>query len=350
MKFSFRASSGIPRERACLPAGLLPLIGIFLLVPSFQSLSPHPAAIRGDRGPGQGRGADGLLETSTVFSVYGRAFDIAPLLGHLGTYKDFDEMAADIPKWVDEIEKYNDGRKIIPAVHLIYAMAVPCDLHGFCLDYLETAVPRLVEHYIKHAAERGWIVVLDTQLGRSDPVTQVNRMIDKGYLKYDNVHVAIDPEFHVYPEREIPGTPIGTIDAAEINDAQKILDDYVRAQGLKTKKILIVHQFGDPNVNDGVPFMIENKKSLQAFENVELVIDHDGLGSPVLKVIKYNLITDPAVYPFIRFRGIKIFFPDPWDKAGHFDKPPMTMEEVFGVKAVLGRLRIKIKPNVVIIA
>ncbi len=318
-----------------------------------EQTTPPPKAPEGAAAvaPAVPREAVGLLEKNTIFGVYGRAFGRAPILGHLGTYKNFDMMAADIPKWVDEIQKHNDNKPVIPAVHLIYALAIPCtEKKDDCLQYLEGPTSLIIDNYIKPAAERGWLVFLDTQLGKSNPVAQVNRMIEKGYLKYENVHVAIDPEFHLYPNRKTPGIPIGTVEASEINDVQKILDDYVKSQGLKTKKILIVHQFGDANIKDGVPFMIEHKKDLKSFTNVQLVINADGLGTPEVKVVKYNKMTDTKVYPFISYRGIKVFYPNQWEKAGHFDKPPMTMDQVFGIEPVVGRLKMAAKPSVLIIA
>ncbi len=293
---------------------------------------------------------EGLLEKNTVFTVYGRAFGRAPILGHLGVYKNFDAMAAEIPKWTNPIEKLNEEKTVVPGVELIYAMAAPCEERANCLNYLEGAIHSLEEDYIKPAAARGWIVVLDTQLGSSTPAAQVNRMIEKGYLKYDNVHVAIDPEFHLYPGRSTPGVPIGTVEASDVNKAQRILSDYVSSQHLKTKKILIVHQFGDAIIHDGVPFMIEHKKNLKTYENVDLVVDMDGLGTPQLKIWKYNRIADPKAYPFLEYRGIKVFYPNQWEKAGHFDKPPLTMEQLFGIEPVLGRLRAASPPDVIIIA
>ena len=291
-----------------------------------------------------------LLETNTLFTVYGRAFSRAPILGRLGTYRDFEDMANDVQPWTREIKKYNDNKGVIPGLHLIYAMAIPCKPKDDCLLYLEGTVKDIVSTYIEPAAKRGWVVVLDTQLGKSNPVQQVKRIIDKGYLRYDNVHVAIDPEFHVYEGRERPGIPIGTVEASQINQVQQMLDDYVRNQRLPSKKILMVHQFGDANVNDGVPFMIEGKKNLKTYDNVDLVIDVDGFGEQPIKVVKYNKITDAAVYPFIKFRGIKVFFPNPWEKHGHYDKPPLAVDQIFGLKPVQGSLRMRAKPNVLIIA
>jgi hypothetical protein len=249
--------------------------------------------------------------------------------------------------WTQQIQAVNDGKAVKIGIHLIYAMAMPCDAGKDCLGYLRKSI---VKDYIEPAAERGWVVVLDSQLGRSSPAAQVQHMIDEGYLKYENVHVALDPEFHVVPGHARPGTPIGTIEASEVNEAQKILNDYVAEQRLKTKKILIIHQFGDRAVHDGVPYMIRDKESVLTYPNVELVIDMDGLGAPPVKVRKYNLITSHTIYPFIQFQGIKVFFNNKWEHHGHYDKPPLTVDEIFGQQKLPGGLRMKAKPDIVIIA
>jgi hypothetical protein len=291
-----------------------------------------------------------ILKDHTLFTVYGRAFGHAPILGRLGTYQNFADMEKDITPWIQGIKKRNEKKGVIPAIHLIYAMATPCEDTKDCLLYLDGGTRNIVSTYIEPAAKRGWMVILDTQIGKSNPVRQVRRMIDRGYLNYENVAVAIDPEFCVYPGREKPGIPIGTIPAAQINEVQKMLNEHVRAQGLKNKKILIVHQFGDANVDDGVPFMIRKKEDLKTYDNVELVINMDGLGKQAVKVVKYNKITDSKVYPFIRFRGIKIFFPNRWEKRGHYDQPPMNLDEIFGRKKVKGGAIMQTKPDVIIIA
>ncbi len=293
-----------------------------------------------------------ILSESTLFTVYGRAFGRAPILGRLGTYRGFEDMEQDIQPWIEGISSRHDKKRVIPALHLIYAMAIPCVPGDDCLLYLEGIEKDIVGTYIEPAARRGWMVILDTQIGKSTPVGQVQRILDKGYLKYDNVAVAIDPEFSAAPGQETPpGRPIGTVKAAQINKIQKMLDDYTREHRLPTKKILIVHQFGDANVDDGVPHMIQDKKSLETFDNVELVFDADGLGGQAVKMVKYNRMTDAAVYPFTRFRGIKIFFPNRWEKHGHFDTPPMELDQIFGLEPARGgKVRMENKPDVVIIA
>jgi hypothetical protein len=290
-----------------------------------------------------------IFEKNTLFTVYGRTFNFAPILGRLGQYRGFEDMDKDIQPWIRDIKKKNDSKGVIPAVHLIYGMAIPCKPNDDCLLYLEGMKKNIVSDYIEPAAKRGWMVVLDTQIGKSDPVRQVKRIIEKGYLKYDNVVVALDPEFRVHPGRKLPGIPIGTIHASQINDAQKMLDDYARAQKSPQKKILIVHQFGDANVRDGVPFMIEDKKSLKTYDYVDLVIDVDGFGKQPVKVEKYNRITDSKVYPFVKYRGIKVFFPNQWEKHGHYDKPPMNLDQIFGFEPAKDGAKMRNKPDLLII-
>lgn len=291
-----------------------------------------------------------LLQKNTVVTIYGRAFDVGPILGRLGMHKTFPSAEKEVATWVTPIDRLNGDKGVVPAIHLIYAMAIPCEPGDDCLLYLEGTVDDLVEEYIKPAAQRGWIVILDSQTGRSDPVSQVKRMIDKGYLKYDNVHVAIDPEFHVYPGETLPGIPIGVIDASQVNAVQQMLDTYVVQNRLPHKKILMVHQFGDANVRDGNPFMIQNKTAVKTYPHVDLVIDADGFGGPNGKVNKYNKITDGDVYPFMKWRGIKLFFFNPYEERHHGDKPVMDWDTVLGEKDTPDGFRMRYKPDVIIVA
>jgi hypothetical protein len=325
---------------------LLSLV-IFLLVPVAGRAQANPAA---QAPPKPAFKASSVLTDNTLFTVYGRAFNRAPILGRLGQYRGFADMEKDVRPWVQGIQKRHDKKAAIPAIHLIYGMATPCKDSKDCLLYLDGGKMDIVSSYIEPAAKRGWMIVLDTQIGSSTPALQVKRMIDKGYLKYENVAVAIDPEFHLYPGRAKPGTPIGVIQASQVNEAQQLLDDYVKTQKLQNKKVLIVHQFGDAVVDDGVPFMIKDKQNVKTYDNVELVFDMDGLGGRAVKVIKYNKITDGSVYPFIKFRGIKVFFRNRWEKHGHYDRPPLSLDELFGIKKVKGAPKMEPKPDVIIIA
>lgn len=292
-----------------------------------------------------------VLEEGTLLTMYGRAFDVAPILGLLGQYKNFDDMDKDIQKrFIPSIRERNGGRPVVPVVHLIYALAIPCEPGDDCLLYLEGAKVDVVKDYIEPAQKRGWEVILDTQLGRSDPATQVKRIIDKGYLKYENVHIALDPEFHAYPGRNLPGIPIGQVEASQINDAQKLMDDYIRANGLKRKRMLMVHQFGDAEVDDGVPFMIQNKKTLKTYPTVEIVLSADGVGGADSKITKYNKMLNDKAYPFIKYRAFKIFTPNPLAGPQHQDRPQMDWDWTFGKKTTPNGAKMSWPPDVIIVA
>jgi hypothetical protein len=295
------------------------------------------------------KGASYFEDGSTMVTVYGRGFKIAPILGFLGNYRGFADMEADVKKrFYPVLQEQNGGKPVIPAVHLIYAGAVPCSPGEECLLYQE-AFDDVLKDYIEPAGRNGWHVILDSQMGRSDPVAQVKRMIDKGYLKYDHVHVALDPEFKAYPGRNLPGIPVGQLDARDINKAMELVDQHARQVGLKRKKIFMIHQFGDPEVDDGVPYMILNKKELKPPPTIDLILDADGFGGPDAKASKYNRMLNDAPYPFIQYRAIKLFLPNP-EAPNHYDKPQMEWPAVFGKKDTPGGHRIRWAPNVIVIA
>ena len=297
-------------------------------------------------------GLPSFFDNATLLSIYGRAWNSAPVLGRLALYSNIDDMAQEVAEFKVNLSIANGGLKIIPVIHLIYGMAIPCGPTGDCLSYLDTLKSQnLVQDYIEPAAKKGYLVILDTQFGRATSLTQVQRIVDKGYLKYDNVHVALDPEFHIVrADQTIPGRPIGTVDVDEINQVQALLDDYVRNNSLPHRKILMVHQFGDSNVGDGVPDMIQNKKAMKTYPNVDLIICADGFGSPDSKLVKYNKMTDPTVYPFIKYRAIKLFLDNPQADKKRIDKPVTTFRMCFGLDPAPKGARSKYKPDCVVIA
>lgn len=343
------ASSTPAPTRTPLPATPTPLPPTATPVPPTATpIPPTPTPLPPTATPPPAV-AGSWFDDATVLTFYGRGFGVAPILGRLGQYQNVDDMAKAVQPWAQEISAVNGGKKVIPGIHLIYALAIPCETaDSECLSYYEELDSHLVQNYILPAQKKGWLVFLDSQLGRSNPVDQVKRMIAKGYLKYDNVEVAIDPEFHSYPGHDEPGIPVGVIEASQVNQAQQLLDNYVKQQHLPHRKILVVHQFGDKNVNDGVPFMIQNKSEVRDYANVDLVIDADGFGPGGVKVSKYNRMVDPKVYPFIHYRGIKLFPKSPYEQAWHFDKPVLTMRQVWGLDPVDG-IKVEYPPNLVII-
>ncbi|MDR2521968.1 MAG: hypothetical protein LBC72_05400, partial [Spirochaetaceae bacterium] len=87
------------------------------------------------------------------------------------------------------------GREIKKAFYIIYATCWPEGEIGIInKDKLQ--------EYIDFARENDMLVFLDHQIGKYDPVKSLERMLP--YLKYDNVHLALDPEWRTTkPMQEI---------------------------------------------------------------------------------------------------------------------------------------------------
>ncbi len=286
------------------------------------------------------------MAQTTLLTIYGRAFSTAPILGRLGMDDNFTQLEWQVQPYAQGIKANNGGTDPRITVHLIYAMAVPCGVTGNCLYYLDDAGVDIVKTYITEAARRHWLVVLDDQLGRSDPATEMQRIISKGYLKYDNVEVALDPEFRTAAYQSTPGIPIGTVSAAEINAAGAMLNVYAARLGLLHRKIMMVHQFRED--------MITDRQTLrQDLFYVDTVVIADGFGTPGLKAHIYDELLSPGASDAIHWRGIKLFPFNQYEGAGHGDFPEMTWPQVFGHAPALDsgtEFVIRPIPNVVVIA
>lgn len=288
-----------------------------------------------------------IVKSSPVITVYGRSFGVAPILGLLGDLNSFDELEQNIAPWVTATEELAGAPPIV-APHLIYALARPCQgADDSCLIFLDGSGVDLVNDYILPAADRGMGVVLDTQMGRLSPSFFVRRMIDKGYMAYPNVHIALDPEFATRPDQNMPGHPIGRLSANAINQAQRILADYVRSERLTHKKIMIIHQFVD-EISDSWS-MVSRKRDIEVYPEVDLVFDADGFGSPDAKILKYNAITNPEAYPHLQWRGIKIFQHNKY--APRFsDSPVLTPRQLFGLDPTRAGWRMWAPPHLIVLA
>ena len=90
----------------------------------------------------------------------------------------------------------------------------------------------------------------------------------------------------------------------------------------------------------------------------------DGFGDPATKAEVYDALLGPpsgssrsarsAVESAgVTWRGIKLFYPNPYEQAGHFDDPVLTWRQVFGRAWVVEggkQYAIWPAPNVVIVA
>jgi hypothetical protein len=269
------------------------------------------------------------LQGATLLTMYGRGFSTAPVLGRLGLDRNFGNVANQFANEQRLVRLRSGLHRTRLAIHLIYAMATPCQSADTCLAYLDETGVDLVKQYIEPAARRGWLVILDDQLSRSNPVSEMQRMQAKGYFRYDNVEVAFDPEFRTQPGQTSPGVPLGSVSAGELNAAQALLSRYSRVHHLAHRKLLLVHEW--------IPSMITQPQRLRGdFPYVQPILVMDGIGTPAEKMQDYkNLFEDRSLPPGV-MTGIKLFPPGQYTLPGQVDLPVMNWQQVFGRASVHG--------------
>jgi hypothetical protein len=214
-----------------------------------------------------------FLADHRIVAFYGNP--LAEVLGVLGA-ADPPQTIARLRAQADEYARISTDKKVVPAVHLIYAVAQRyTDDDG---AYLFRMPDAMVDEWVRLTRENGMLLFLDIQMGRSTVEAELPR-INK-FLQYDHVHVGLDPEFAWGPD-EHPGIDIGHMDADQINRAQQMLQRFAIEHKLPTK-MLMMHQFR--------VFMITNKDKIKAYDRVELIIDADGVGTRQEKIDTWNVI------------------------------------------------------------
>lgn len=154
-----------------------------------------------------------------------------------------------------------------------------------------------VQRYLDVADAHGLLLILDIQPGRSDFLTEVRHY--EPFLRRPNVHVALDPEWHVGPTG-VPGDGIGDVRAADVNAVARYLAQIVAAEQLPDK-LLVVHQFRSE--------MLPDRRRLREPAGVELMIHMDGFGAREDKLATYREVA--AAPPF--GNGFKLFYDEDVD-------------------------------------
>jgi hypothetical protein len=245
------------------------------------------------------------LDAADVPSPAGRTDVVAyygsprvPAMGILGQHEPhaLADMLALRTRTFDDL---NGDIATLPALHLVYAIAQPEPGDGTYLRYVDD---RTVRAFLDLARRRGFVLVLDLQIGHSDALTETLKA--QRWLSEPDVFLALDPEFAL-AGRDAPGDAIGSLAASDINAVQWYLAELSRAKQLP-QKMLIVHQF------EG--FMLPDAHAIERRAGVDVVIDMDGYGPAEIKQAKYErYVTVPPV-----FGGIKVFLqhdPDPLTEA-----------------------------------
>ena len=262
----------------------------------------------------------------TWLTYYGRPnIDVMGILGEFPV----DELVPLLRAKAEAYERANgDGLAVTPAFHLVYGMATKAA--GDDKSYLAFMDATDVISYIVAAEAEGWGVILDVQIGALTPSVAITPALD--YLRYSNVHLAIDPEFAMaHAGQTVPGNPIGFVSAAEVNEVQAVIDAYLVAEALPGPRILLVHQFQDNMIVD------REQLDVESYPRVALTLSVDGWGGPWAKISKYNSLVDVAS-PYVAF---KLFY--------RWDEPLLLPDEALGNRPYRGTdYFIEVTPNLII--
>jgi hypothetical protein len=261
---------------------------------------------------------------TTWITYYGRPG--VPVMGILGEH-ELDQLTPLLKEQVQAYDRANgDDLTAQGAFHLVYGMATKAP--GEDQSHLAFLADEVVEAYIKQAETEDLAVILDIQIGALSPTDAL--AVGFPWLKYENVHLALDPEFAMAHKGQAwPGDPIGYVTAAQINEAQAAMQAYLTENNLSGERILLVHQFLDN--------MIVDKADLDwNYDRITLTISADGWGGPWGKISKYNAFIDAATH----FSAFKLFY--------RWDQPLMTPREALGLDGFGEQGYIEVTPNLVI--
>ena len=236
-----------------------------------------------------------ILPFNRIIAYYGNLY--SRKMGVLGEYPPKEvwrKLNIELAAW----KKADPTTPVLPAIH--YIAVVASGTPGKDGKYRT----RMPEHQIDSAlaiAKMGnAIVFLDIQVALSN-VQQEVPMLEK-YLKMPQVHLGIDPEFSM-KDGSKPGKKIGTMDATDINYCTSYLAKLVKDNHL-TPKILVVHRFTQG--------MVRNHKNIVLRPEVQIVMNMDGWGQPVLKRSTYKLYIYKEP---VQFTGFKLFYKNDLKKA-----------------------------------
>lgn len=247
-----------------------------------------------------------ILPYKRIVAYYGNLYSTR--MGILGELPP-DEMLARLQQEAKEWEAADSATPVQTALHYIAVSAQPRpgEAGKYRLRMPFTEIDKIMEMARKINA----IVFLDIQVGQGRVEEEVPSL--EKYLSMPNVHLGLDPEFSM-KNREKPGSRIGTMDAADINYTTGYLAGLVRKYNLPPK-VLVVHRFTSG--------MLTNYKQIELKPEVQVVIDMDGFGSPVLKKGSYkHWVTKQPV----QFTGVKLFYKN--DAKGRYSDRMLTKKEV----------------------
>ena len=238
--------------------------------------------------------AGSILPNKRIVAFYGNP--LSKKMGILGELPP-DDMLAKLDREVAAWASADSATPVQPALHLIAVVAQGSP--GTAGKYRMRMDSALIERVYGWAKSRGALLFLDVQVGQGTLQEELPRLTP--FLKRPDVHLGIDPEFSM-KRGGVPGSRIGTFDAADVNFAASLLAGLVEREHIPPK-VLVVHRF----TRD----MLTGYKRITLDPRVQIVINMDGWGPPSLKRESYRRYV--YQYP-VQFTGFKLFYRN--DKKG----------------------------------
>ena len=232
--------------------------------------------------------AGAILPFKRIIAYYGNFYSTQ--MGVLGEYPEdvmLEKLKGEMRRW----EAADPETPVLPAINYIAitAQGSPGKEGLYMLRMPDSEIDKAIEI----ARKIDGIVILDIQIGFSSLQKELP-LLEK-YLAMPEVHLGLDPEFHMIGD-EPPGHVIGSYDAADINYAAEYLAEIVRKHDLPPK-VMIVHRFTQR--------MVTNYEDIKPLPEVQIVIDMDGWGPPAKKINTYKQFVYPEP---VQFTGFKIFY------------------------------------------
>lgn len=246
-----------------------------------------------------------LFDDNTILAYYGHPN--SKIMGIVGRHPK-EELISLVQKTSDNYNSLNDSKGVIPAIYLVYGTVQPGgEVNTMSFD--------LVMSYIESAYKSGVLIYLDHQIGKYSPIEAINEILP--FLRYPNVHLALDPEWRT----ERPMKEVGHLTAAEINEVQNTMREYMISNEIQGKRQFVFHQFVEKMIHD-----IEAVSS--NYDPVLLVHNTSGWGTPEGKIATHTRNSKAINIPY---KGFKLWYFYSNKPGVHFDNPLMTPEQVLNL-------------------
>ncbi|WP_185806792.1 SH3 domain-containing protein [Bacillus sp. HMF5848] len=251
-----------------------------------------------------------LFDDHTVIAYYGHPN--SEIMGIVGRHSK-EELISLLQKTSEKYDAVNEDKSVIPAIYLVYGTVQP-------RGEISTMSFDLVMSYIETAYKNGVLVYLDHQIGKHDPVNAINETLP--FLRFPNVHLAIDPEWRT----DKPMKEVGYVTGEELNAIQNKMREYMTTNEIEGKRQLVFHQFLDSMIHDIEAVSVD-------YDPVWLVHNTSGWGPPEGKIATH---TRNAKATNIPYKGFKLWYFYSNKPGVHFDNPLMTPEQVLELNPAPG--------------